>query len=174
MSLLGPQVPSAQPTRSSLLPKQELVQGAAARHLHDEHEGLGLADADEPHDVGVVQLVHNLRLAHHLILVCLLRAVLQHLDGDVNLLPAMTCTWSARAPLGPLCPPDPPLFSLAMCGGYRGLPPGSPFRVQAPTSSGARSVGQGQLAAKSLTENCPSLKNNTSKLHPPPGAACIQ
>lgn len=85
---LQPPAPNAQPAPGSLLSQQELVQGPATRHLHDEHEGLGLADADEAHDVRVVQLVHDLCLAHHLVLVRLLCVVFQHLDGHVDLLPA--------------------------------------------------------------------------------------
>ena len=85
---LSPQSQTPRQPRGSLLPDQELMQGPATSHLHDQHEGLGLADSNEPHDVGVVQLVHDLCLPHHLVLVRLLRALFQHFDGHVDLLPA--------------------------------------------------------------------------------------
>ena len=160
---LSPQSQMPRQPRGSLPPGQELVQGPTASHLHDQHEGLGLADSNEPHDVGVVQLVHDLCLPHHLVLVRLLRTLFQHFDGHVDLLPAVTHGGAppepARAWTTPSSPPDLPLFLPDLCSRYCGLPPRPPRHSE--------------LTAKPLTRNCPSPKR-TGSVSPSPGAACIQ
>lgn len=74
----------------SLFGGEELVEGTGCSHLHDEHQVLGVAQAQHADDERVVQLVHDLCLPHHLILHHLFIFTLQHLDGHVYLASEVT------------------------------------------------------------------------------------
>ena len=153
-----PPVPNAPQPRGSLLPDQELVQGPAAGHLHDQHKGLSLADSNEPHDVRVVQLVHDLCLPHHVVLVRLLRALFQHLDGHVDLLPAVTQGGA---------PPEP-----ALAWTTHSLIPTGPASLP-PTCVVAAVVCRLDLPVTQSSQPSPSPKR-TGSVSPSPGPACIQ
>lgn len=66
--------------------REEFVERSSRGHFHDEHQVLSVAQAQHANNVAVAQLVHDLRLPHHLILHQLLVIALQHFDGHVDLL----------------------------------------------------------------------------------------
>jgi len=76
---------------------QELVERAQVGQLHDQHEVLLLADADHADDVGVVQLLHDVGLAQHVLPQAhlVVRAVLQDLHSHLLLGPGME-GWSTE------------------------------------------------------------------------------
>ena len=46
---------------------EELVERPGRGHLHDQHQVLGVAQTQNADDEGVVELVHDLCLPHHLL-----------------------------------------------------------------------------------------------------------
>lgn len=74
-------------SKNSLVATEKFVERPSRGHLHDQHQVLGVAEAEHSDDEGVVQLVHDLRLPHHLLLHQLLIVTLQHFDGHVDLTP---------------------------------------------------------------------------------------
>lgn len=74
-------------TVGSPLGSQEPVERPTRGHFHHQHQGLSLTDANHADNVGIVQLVHDLGLLHHVVPCSSLIATFQHLDGHVDLLP---------------------------------------------------------------------------------------
>lgn len=72
---------------NSLFAGEEFVERTSRGHLHDQHQVLSVAQTQHADDEGVTQLVHDLRLPHHLLLHQLLVVTLQHLDGHIDLAP---------------------------------------------------------------------------------------
>lgn len=72
---------------NSLIGGEELVERSGGGHLHDQHQMLSIAQTQHANDEGVAQLVHDLRLPHHLLPHQLLVFILQDFDGHINLAP---------------------------------------------------------------------------------------
>lgn len=78
---------------SSLPAGEELVERPGRCHFHHQHQRLGLAQADHAYYVGVIQLVHDLSLTHHVVLYPLLVLALQDLNGYVDVFAEEEIKW---------------------------------------------------------------------------------
>lgn len=72
---------------NSLFGGEVFVEGSGRGHLHDQHHTLCIAEAQHANDEGVVQLVHDLCLSHHLLLHHFFIFILQHFNSHVDLTP---------------------------------------------------------------------------------------
>lgn len=85
-----------------LIGGEELVEWPSRSHLHHQHQALSLAEPQHADDVRVTQLVHDLRLPHHLIFHQLLILTLQHLDGHIRVAPGSSQSFVICYQSGPM------------------------------------------------------------------------